>query len=263
MGPRFSEVSSNVYSPTLYERTPVPATCFSRRAEQERLPLRALRRDLSAQPAGECRGTLIDDLEQSARSVSVLRICRVRRIMKFITICGCAVLAASTVCCAARSQSEIRKPLPGSLYQFRLRVDPESLPEAVRARERQVPGTTQAQTWLRNESEVPFLILTVNRTGTVVRRQKIVGGRAYIDASPRQAVGENPSLEPEWRLLEGVEEILLTLNYTPDTIVAGRFRKAGEPAEVPEPEPFSIPATFGGEESPITGEIVYSATPEQ
>ena len=156
-------------------------------------------------------------------------------------------------------QGKAQKPLPVSRFQYHLQVDPDSLPAGVVARERQVPGTEHVQTWIRNVSGIPFVILSVNRQGTVIRRQKIVGGRAYVEAPQGQQAPDEMQAR-EWQRLEGVEEVLLHLNYTPDAIVVGRSREAGEAAEAPLPEPFSIPATFGGEQRPIKGQIVYSET---
>ena len=154
---------------------------------------------------------------------------------------------------------EPSKPLPASSLQYHLHVDPASLPAGVVARQRQVAGTTQIQTWIRNESDIPFVILGVNSQGTVIRRQKVVDRKTYIETpAARQATGDADT--PEWQLLEGVEEVLITLQYTPEAIVAGRAQEAAKVTKVPPSESFSIQATFGGEATPIRGRIIYSAT---
>ncbi len=173
------------------------------------------------------------------------------------------LLAASgVVSCSARPQSgepqnsEQQKPLPASSLQHHLQVDSTSLPTGVTARERQVPGTSQVQTWISNDTGIPFVIDTVDREGSVIRRQKIAGGRVYLQTPPAHRAADEPDTD-EWQLLEGVSEVLITLNYTPKAIVAGRELQAGR---IPAPEAFSIAATFGGKAAPIRGHIIYSAT---
>jgi hypothetical protein len=156
--------------------------------------------------------------------------------------------------------AEARKPLPASTLQYHLELDPASLPAGVVARERRVPGTTQLQTWIRNESDIPYVIITVNRQGTVIRRQKMVDRKTYLE-TPAVPQASGKAEAAKWQLLEGAEEILITLQYTPDAIVAGREYQANQAIEVPPPEPFSIQATFGGEATPIRGHLIYSATP--
>ncbi len=173
-------------------------------------------------------------------------------------ICGIAIVAAAPVEGVSLLQNEeASRPSPASRFLYQLRVDPKSLPAGVAARARSVPGSGQIQTWIRNDGETPFVILAVNRRGEVVRRQKLVGSRVYIEVAPRagRAGAERAS---KWQLIEGANEALLTLNYTPDGIVAGRSSDKRDISELPSPEPFSIEATFGGEKHPISGEIVYS-----
>ena len=79
-------------------------------------------------------------------------------------IWGIAALATALSGCAERpADGDVRKPLPISRIQYRLEVDPHSLPAGVYARERRVPGNGRVQTWIRNESEVPFVIESVSR----------------------------------------------------------------------------------------------------
>lgn len=165
-----------------------------------------------------------------------------------IALCGCDTVSPV---------AETRKPAPASSFEFRLAVDTDSLPADVVAYERRVPGTGQVQTWIRNTSDIPFVILSVNRQGTVVRRQKIVGGKVYLEAPPRQPPSGEPGAR-EWQLVDGIEQVLLSLNYTPDAIVQGRSLDAGAGVEIPPPEPFAIAATYGDEERPIRGQIIYS-----
>lgn len=165
-----------------------------------------------------------------------------------IAVCGCDTVP---------TVDETRKIAPTSSFQYRLEVDTDSLPAGVSVYERRVPGTGQVQTWIRNASETPFVILSVNRQGNVIRRQKIVGGSVYLEAPARQpATGKSDGRE--WQVVDGIEQVLLSLNYTPGAIVRGRSLAAGEGVEVPPPEPFSISATFGNEQRPIRGRIIYS-----
>ena len=146
------------------------------------------------------------------------------------------------------------KPEPSSRLTYHLEVDSGSLPAGVSVRVRQVPGSDRVQSWIRNESETPLIVLTVNAQGAVIRRQKLVDRRVYLAGSPR----EEAEHSVQWQHLEGVEEVLLSLSYTPEAVIRGRLPDAGAATEVPPPEPFSIPALFGAEERPITGKIVYS-----
>jgi len=169
------------------------------------------------------------------------------------TIGGVTVLAIAAFGCDTRPPiDEAHKPVPASRFDYRLEVDPDSLPTGVAARERRVPGTGQVQMWIENETETPFVIISVDRQGAVTRRQKIVGGRVYLELTPGQRLaGEN------WQHLEGVDKVLLDLNYTPDVIVRGRSKQTSAVVGVPLPEPFSITAMFGNEMRPIRGQIIY------
>lgn len=167
-----------------------------------------------------------------------------------------ALLAAVGLCsCGMRPQSsEMTKTLPPSSLQYHLKVDPTSLPDGVTARERRVPGTDQLQTWIGNPSDIPFVIVTTDLEGKVIRRQKIVGRQVFTESAPPGRTSD----ESQWQRLPGVEDVLIGLNFTPPAIVDGRFRPAGSDIDIPAPEPFSIGATFGGEPVPIRGTIVYS-----
>ncbi len=167
-----------------------------------------------------------------------------------------ALLAAVGLCsCGTRLQgSDMKKILPPSSLQYHLKVDSASLPEGVTARERRVPGTDQLQTWIGNPTDIPFVIITTDLEGKVIRRQKIVGRQVFIESAPSGGTSD----ERQWQRLPGIEDVLIGLNFTPSAIVEGRQRPAGTDIDVPAPESFSIGATFGGEAVPIRGTIVYS-----
>lgn len=168
--------------------------------------------------------------------------------MLAVSLCGCDTVAPA---------GETRKPAPASSFQYRLEVDSNSLPDGVVVRERRVPGTGQLQTWIRNTSDIPFVILSTNRQGTVIRKQRLVGGKVYLEAPPRQPTTAGQDAL-EWQVVDGIEQVLLSLNYTPNAIVQGRSPEAGAGGFIPPPEPFSIAATYGSEQRSIRGRIVYS-----
>ena len=79
----------------------------------------------------------------------------------------------------------------------------------------------------------------------------------YLEAPPcPPATGASGARN--WQIVDGIEQVLLSLNYTPDAIVRGRSLEAGASVEVPSPEAFSIAATFGNEQRPIRGRINYT-----
>lgn len=175
-----------------------------------------------------------------------------------LSILGMIMPAVALCACDTRPTGDAaHKPEPVSRLQYRLEVDQHSLPAGVTAHERRVPGTGQMQTWLRNDTTTPFVVLRVDRQGNVTQRRKIVSGQVFLATRASGA-----SQAEQWLLLEGVEQVLLSLNFTPEAIVKGRFQPAGASTTLPPPEPFSIAATFDGAHRPVRGRIIYFATPD-
>lgn len=146
---------------------------------------------------------------------------------------------------------------PPSRYAYTLKVDPKSLPDGVKIRESSDAGPPRL--FISNASDKPLVIDERFQNKVLVSGAKLMNGKVY-QYFPTGVPMEGKTHLKGWQAPFGdIPETILRLPTDPERIYKGR--EPGLGAELPKPEPFSIPATYDGEPHPLTGEIHYQLNP--
>jgi hypothetical protein len=164
-------------------------------------------------------------------------------------------LVAMAYECSAQGRG--RPAPPPSRYTYTLHVDAKSLPEGVKIRESD--DDLPQRLFLSNASETPLVIDEKFSGEMLVAGTKLVGGKVY-NYFPSGVPMEGKQHLKGWQAPFGdIPETILRLARDPERIAVGREPGLGR--ELPEPEPFSIPAKYGDKPHAITGEIRYQLNP--
>ena len=164
-------------------------------------------------------------------------------------------LGLSVVCSATLlAQGRPGKPAPTpSRYGYRLDLDRKTLPDKVAVRE-VVDGKT-SRYFIKNDSDVPLIINERFQDDKLVTGHKLVSGKVYM-YFPNGVPMEGKQHLKGWQAPFGdIEETLIVLNKEPAKIYEGR--KPGLNRDLPEPESYTINATYDGKPYKIQGTIRY------
>lgn len=153
------------------------------------------------------------------------------------------------------AQSRGKPAPPPSRYTYTLTFDEKSLPKGVTIREAKDPP----RHFITNSSEVPLVIDERFQDKTLVGGTKLMGGKVY-HYFPNGVPMEGKQHLKGWQAPFGdIHETIVRLPRDPEKIYAGREPGLGK--DLPDAEPFSIPATYDGQPHPLTGTIHYQLNP--
>ncbi len=171
--------------------------------------------------------------------------------MNRFALLACTVVVIFAAVCPAQSRG---KPAPPpSRYTYTLKVDVKALPKGVTVREAKDEGPPRL--FIANSSDAPLVIDERFQNNVLVTGTKLMGGKVY-HYFPTGVPMEGKTHLKGWQAPFGdIPETILRLPRDPEKVYAGRAEGLGK--ELPEPEAFSIPATFDGKPHPITGQIHY------
>ena len=156
-------------------------------------------------------------------------------------------------CSHCQAQSRSKPAPPPSRYTYTLKIDEKSLPKGVTIREAKDAGPQRI--FVANSSDKPLVIDERFRDKTLVSGTKLMGGKVY-HYFPSGVPMEGKTHLKGWQAPFGdIPETILRLPRDPEKIYAGRTPGLGK--ELPDPEPFSLPASYDGRPHAITGEIHY------
>jgi len=146
---------------------------------------------------------------------------------------------------------------PPSRYTYSLKFNADSLPKGVKVRE--VTDAQGIRYFISNASETPLVINERFQNDVLVSGSKLISAKVY-QYFPNGVPMEGKTHLKGWQAPFGdIPETILTLAKEPARIYDGR--KPGLSKEIPESEPFSIPAKSDGKPHQIRGAIHYHLNP--
>ena len=150
------------------------------------------------------------------------------------------------------------RPAPApSRYTYSLKFNADSLPKGVKIRE--VKDAQGIRYFISNSSETPLVINERFQNDVLAAGSKLVSGKVY-QYFPHGVPMEGKTHLKGWQAPFGdIPETILTLAKEPAKTHEGR--KPGLSKQLPEPEPFFIPAKSDGNAHELRGTIHYHLNP--
>ena len=142
---------------------------------------------------------------------------------------------------------------PPSRYGFVFVIDAKSLPKGVTVRE--VSDGQRTRHFVKNTSDIPLIVNARYQDNRLVTGNKLVSGKVY-HYFPNGVPIQGKTHLKGWQAPFGeMSETLLSLPKEPPRIAEGR--KPGLSNQLPPPESYSIPASYGDKPLEIKGTVRY------